>query len=96
MYQRYFSGYTHLSFHFLKELDIFGYVDQRAAAGPGLAHLDEWPHQIPAFGEPATEILRRLANRYLNLPETQVDIVCMEPGHAGRIRVVITLELADL
>ena len=90
-----FSENTHLTFHFLKELDIFGYVDQRAAASPGLAHLDEWPHQIPAFGEPATEILRRLANRYLNLPETQVDMVRMEPGQAGRIRVVITLELAD-
>ena len=73
-----------------------GYVDQHAAAGPGLPHINELRHQVPALGEPATEILRRLANRYLNHPDTQVDMVCMEPGPAGGIRMVITLELADL
>ena len=46
--------------------------------------------------EPATEVLRQLASRYLNQPDSQVDMVRMEPGLGGRIRVVITLELADL
>jgi len=73
-----------------------GYVDQHAAAGPGLPHLDEFPHQDPALGEPATEILRRLANRYSNHPDSRVDMVRMEPRPAGGIRMVITLELADL
>ena len=96
MYQLYFSGCTYLTSHFLKQLDIFGYADQGAAADPGLANLDEWPHQVPALGEPATVILRRLANRYLDHPDSQVDMVRMEPGPAGGIRVVITVELADL
>ena len=96
MYRLYFLLYTYLTLHSLKEFDIFGYVDQLAAAGPGLARLDEWPRQVPAPGEPATEILRRFANRYLNHPNSQVDMVCMEPRPAGGIRMVITLELADL
>jgi hypothetical protein len=32
----------------------------------------------------------------LNHPDSQVDMVRMEPGPAGGIRMVITLELADL
>ena len=96
MYQLYFPGYTHLTSHSLEEFDIFGYVDQRTAAGPGLAYLDARPHQVPTLGEPATEILRRLANHYLNHPDSQVDMVHMEPGPAGGIKMVITLELADL
>ena len=96
MYQLYFPGYTYLTLHSLKEIDVFGYVDQGAVAGPGLAHLDEWPHRVPAPGEPATEILRRLASRHLNHPDSQVDMVRVEPRPAGGIRMVITLELADL
>ena len=46
--------------------------------------------------EPATEVLRRLATRYLNQPDSQVDMVRMEPSLRGGIRVVITVELADL
>ena len=93
MYQLYFLPYTYLTLHSLKE---FGYVGQLAAAGPGLAHFDEWPRQVPGPGEPATEILHRFANRYLNHPNSQVDTVCMEPRPAGGIRMVITLEVADL
>jgi len=59
-------------------------------------YLDELPHQVPILNEPAVEVLRRLANRYLNELNSQVDMVRMEPGPAGGIRVVITLELADL
>jgi hypothetical protein len=76
-----------------KEIDAFDYAAQQAAAGPAQASLDEFPHQEP--NEPAVEVLRRLANRYLNQPGSQVDIR-MEPGPAGGIRMVITLELAEL
>ena len=79
----------------LKEMDIFD-AGRNAEAGPAQAFLDELPHQVPALNEPAAEVLRRLANRYLNELDSQVDMVRMEPGPAGGIRVVITLELADL
>jgi hypothetical protein len=76
-------------------MDIFDAV-RNAEAGPAQAFLDELPHQVPVLNEPAAEVLRRLANRYLNELDSQVDMVRMEPGPAGGIRVVITLELADL
>jgi hypothetical protein len=82
----------------LKEINVFHYAGQQGPAGPAEAFLDEWPHRVPDFNEPlaARELLRRLANRYLNEPDSQVDVVRIEPGRAGGIRVVITLELADL
>jgi hypothetical protein len=80
----------------LKEIGIIDGARQQAAFGPAQAFLDEWPHQGPGFNEPATEVLRRLANRYLNGLDSQIDMVRMEPSPAGGIRVVITLELADL
>ena len=52
--------------------------------------------QVPVFNEPARETLRRMANRYLNDPNSQVNMIRMEPGIAGGIRVDITLELADI
>jgi len=52
---------------------------------------------MPAPGQPAAaENLRRLAMRYLRCPDSQVDLVSMEPGTAGHFRVVIVLELADI
>jgi len=80
----------------LKELDIFHYAGQDEPADLAQALLDEGLHQVPIFNEPSREILRRMANRYLNDPDSQVDMIRMEPGTAGGIRVNITLELADL
>ena len=51
--------------------------------------------RVPALGRSAAENLRRLASRYLNHPDSHIDVVRMEPGHAGRYRVVIVLEMAD-
>jgi len=78
-----------------REIDIFDYAGQHAPA-PAPAFVDELPHQAHVPIEPATEVLRRLASRYLNQPGSQVDMVRMEPGLGGGVRVVITVELADL
>jgi len=81
---------------FAKEIEFFDNAGQHAAVGPAPAFVGEWPHQVPIPDEPAAEALRRLVGRYLNQPGSQVDVVRMERGPAGGIRVVITLELADL
>jgi hypothetical protein len=75
---------------------MIGYAGWHGRAGPAQAFLDEWPYQVPVPNEPAREVLRRLANGYLHQPGSQVEMVRMEPGPAGGIQVVITLELADL
>jgi hypothetical protein len=77
-------------------IDIFDYAGQHTAPGPAQAWLDELPHQDPVLNEPATEALRRLARRYLNQPNSQVEMVRMEPAPTGGIMVVITLELVGL
>jgi hypothetical protein len=74
---------------------MIDYADQHGGAGPAQAFLGEWPNQVPVPNE-VREVLRRLANRYLHQPGSQVEMVRMEPGPAGGIQVVITLELADL
>ena len=43
----------------------------------------------------AAENLRRLASRCVHHPGSQVDVVQMEPGTAGRYKVVIVLEVTD-
>jgi len=53
-------------------------------------------HLPPALGQPREENLRRLANRYVQHPGAQIDMVLMEPGSAGRYQVVIILEVVDL
>ena len=49
---------------------------------------------LPA-SQPAAENLRRLASRYLNHPDSQVDLIRMEPGSAGRYKAAIVLKMAD-
>jgi len=79
----------------LKGIDVFDYAAQHAAAGPAPA-LYEMPHQHPIPTEPATEVLRRLASRYLNQPDALVNMVRMEPCPGGGFRVKIKLEMAYL
>jgi hypothetical protein len=55
--------------------------------------LDELPYQGPVPNEQATEVLRLLANHFLNQFDSEVDAVHMEPSPVGRIRVVITLNI---
>jgi hypothetical protein len=79
----------------LKEIDQFHHAGQDEPADL-VQVLDEGLHQVPIINEPAREILRRMANRYLNDPDSQVNMIHIEQGTAGGIRVEITLELADL
>ena len=81
----------------LKQIDILDYAGQHAPGGLAPA-FGELPHQghMPMIIEPATEVLRKLANHYLNQPDSQVGMVRMEPGLGGGVGVVITLELAAL
>jgi hypothetical protein len=65
---------------------------------PGLAQaaiLDPLLHDALPPDEAAADNLRRLAIRFLRHPDSQVDMVRMEPGAAGRFKVVISLETAD-
>ena len=80
----------------LKEIDQFHHAGQDEPADLAQALLDEGLHQVPIFNEPAREILRRMANRYLNDPDSQVNMIHIEQGTAGGIRVNISLELAGL
>jgi len=48
---------------------------------------------VPA--QAAAENLRRLASRCVHHPDSQVDVVRMEPGTGGRYKVVIVLEMTD-
>lgn len=43
-----------------------------------------------------TERLRRLAERYVNDPESVVNGVHLESGPSGRFQVVITIEIGDI
>ncbi|KAH9958349.1 hypothetical protein BC827DRAFT_1385229 [Russula dissimulans] len=46
----------------------------RAAADPAPAFLYEGPHQHPILNEPAREVLRRLASRYVNQPDAHLNM----------------------
>ncbi|KAH9073444.1 hypothetical protein EDB83DRAFT_2312787 [Lactarius deliciosus] len=54
------------------------------------------PHQNPTIGISAAEVLRRLADRYVNNPASLVSVVRLEPGLSGGFQVVIILGMADL
>jgi hypothetical protein len=72
------------------------YAPQLPVPGPTRAELtDPWAYNAPVRDYPPPDNLRRLARRYLDHPDSQVDMVRMEPGHAGRFKVVITLDMAD-
>jgi hypothetical protein len=63
---------------------------QAAFPGPPVQHI-----HIPAPDQLAAENLRRLAIRFIHHPDTQVEVVRMELGPAGRVKVIISLEIAD-
>ncbi len=50
----------------------------------------------PVPNERTSEVLRQLANLYLNDPNSKVAAIRMEPGHADEVTVVVTLKLTDL
>jgi hypothetical protein len=76
---------------------FIGYPPQQIALGHVQAAIpDPFAHRIPVPGQPAADNLKRLASRYLFRPDSQVSMVCMEPGAAGHCKVVIILEMADI
>ena len=54
------------------------------------------PRQDPTPRKLVAEGLRRLADRYVNNPNSVVDVVRLEPGSSGGFQVVIILETAEL
>ena len=74
----------------------FGGASLGVVQGPTQAAFpDPLAHQNPGPCQPAAENLRRLASRYVLHPDSQIDMVRMEPGSAGRYKVVIVLEMSD-
>ena len=84
---------VYLSLQETQEPAIFGDMAQLPQAGIAPDGLNAWPHEVPIPGEPAAEILRRLASRYLDHPDAQVDTVRVELSPAGGFRVMIALEI---
>jgi len=82
-----------LSLQEVLEYDIFGDAAQPAQDGTAPDGLNAWPHEDPAPGETTAEILRQLASRYLDHPDSQVDMVRVERDPAGGFRVIIALEI---
>lgn len=79
------------------ERNPFGYVPQYNAPGPVQAAFPRpFVHRIPTPNQAGAENLRRLASRYLYHPETQVGMVSVEAGLAGRFKVVIVIESHDV
>jgi len=95
MCQRTRSAYTLTRFS-MKGIHLFDYLAQQPPAGPAPAFLNEWPHQPPFHNEAATEVLRRLASRYLSQQDAHVYMFRIGPCPGGGFRVDITLDLAYL
>ena len=72
------------------------YAPQGVVPGPAQATLPgPSAHRAPVLTQPAAEKLRRLASRCVHHPDSQVDVVRMEPGTGGRYKVVIVIEMTD-
>jgi len=76
--------------------DIFGHVHPVAPVPVQAAFHDPFGHQIPFPVQPAAGNLQRLVDRYLHDPDSQVDLVSMEPGAAGRFKVLIILDVTNI
>ena len=55
-----------------------------------------WPHPAPQVDIQPANGLRILASRFLNNPDTLVNMLRIEPGPGGRFEVWIALELVDI
>lgn len=82
-----------LSLQGVREYDIFGDAAQPEQVGTAPDGLNARPHEGPAPGEVTAEILRQLASRYLDHPDSQVDMVRVERDPVGGFRVIIALEI---
>jgi len=53
-------------------------------------------HRMPTSDQPSAAYLRQLALCYLHRPGSQVDLVSIGAGAAGRCKVVIVVESVDV
>ncbi|KAH9018661.1 hypothetical protein EDB84DRAFT_1518741 [Lactarius hengduanensis] len=74
----------------------FGYGAQFPAADPPGAFHNVWPDPAPPAHMLPVNGLRNLLGRYLNNPDTLINVVWIEPGPGGRFKVWIALEMADI
>lgn len=76
-----------------------GVVDYGPALGGASAHGTTWSDVqalVPDGGGPTpSESLRTLSRRYILDPGTHVETVHIGPNRYGRLKVIITLEVAD-
>ena len=79
-----------------KNQDGAGYVTLHEQARLPQVQTGAGLDQAPVFNMFAMEGLRQVSRRYVNHPETLVNTVRLEPGAAGRFRVVIVLEVVDI
>ncbi|KAH8985438.1 hypothetical protein EDB86DRAFT_2958834 [Lactarius hatsudake] len=75
---------------------LIGYGAQFPVADPPEAFPGVWPHPAPPANMLPADGLRNLAGRYINNPDTRVNMLRIEPGPGGRFEVWIALELADI
>ena len=70
-----------------------GYAHLRDTAGPLQVQFSAPRDQTQVFDMSVADILRRLAGRYVNDPQSLVNAIHLEPGPSGRFQVVIILEI---
>src|SRR6266571_3472019 len=80
----------------LHDIQLNYLVQDFPAADPPEVFPGVWPHPAPPANMPPANGLRNLVGRYLNDPDTRVNMLRIEPGRDGRFEVWIVLELADI
>ena len=79
--------------------DFFAYAQAPQHVPPFHAQAafpEPFAHRMPTPDQSPPENLRQLALRYLHRPDSGVDLVSIGAGAAGRCKVVIVVELADV
>jgi len=84
-----------------RQHDFFAYAAQHVPQHVPPFHVqaafpEPVAHRIPTSDQPSAANLRQLALRYLHRPGSQVDLVSIGAGAAGRCKVVIVVESADV
>ncbi|KAH8991397.1 hypothetical protein EDB86DRAFT_2935219 [Lactarius hatsudake] len=75
---------------------LYGYGAQFPTADPPEAFHNVWPDPAPLANMLPVNDLRNLIGRNLNNPDTLINMVWIEPGPGGRVKLWIALELADI
>ncbi|KAF8258980.1 hypothetical protein EI94DRAFT_1752811 [Lactarius quietus] len=75
---------------------LYGYGAHFPAPGPPEDVPGVWPQPAPPADIPQVNFLRDLVGRFLNSPDTHVNVLRIERGPRGRFEVSIRLELANI